>query len=77
MEAITYALNLLPDEKFSAFDAVLFDPKADPEILDAIFSDALNRADSIKYPAMKKIVAIPSHPMAFESARILDAIGAE
>ncbi len=75
MDAIRRSLNLLPDEQFPALYDILFDKAEDPEVLDAIFSDALNRPEEIKNPLMKELVKDKTHPCFFESARILDVIG--
>ncbi len=74
-DAIKTALNLLPDEQFIALYGILLDKTVNEEILDAIFSDALNRPEEIKIPLMKALVKDKTHPMYFESARILDVTG--
>lgn len=75
MDGMRLALNLLPDEQFPCLYGILFDKSENAEILDAIFSDALNRPEEIKLPAMKILAMDKQHPMFFESARILDATG--
>jgi hypothetical protein len=75
MDAIHRALNLLPDAQFPALYGILLDIAESPEVLDAIFNDALNRPDEIKNPLMKELRRDREHPLFFESARILDAIG--
>jgi hypothetical protein len=75
MDGIHRSLNLFPDEQFPALYGILFDKKEDPEVLDAIFSDALNRPEELKNPLMKELVKDKEHPCFFESARILDVIG--
>lgn len=75
MDAINRALNLLPDSQFPTLYGILFDKGEDSEVLDAIFSDALNRPEDIKVPIMKELVQDKQHPMFFESARILDVTG--
>ena len=74
MDGVHRALNLFPDEQFPALYAILYDKKEDPEVLDAIFSDALNRPDELKNPLMKELRKDREHPMFFESARILDVV---
>ena len=75
MDAIYTSLNLLPDEQFTALFGILYDKSENAEVLDAIFSDALNRDEDIKVPMMKELVLDKEHPMFFESARILDVTG--
>jgi hypothetical protein len=74
MDGVHRALNLFPDEQFPALYDILYDKKEDPEVLDAIFSDALNRPDELKNPLMKELRKDREHPMFFESARILDVV---
>ncbi len=75
MDGIQNALNLLPDGQFSLVYPILFDKTENADILDEIFSDALNRDEEIKVPIMKEIYKDKEHPMFVESARILDATG--
>ena len=75
MDAIQHGLNLLPDEQFAVLYDILYDKAEDPAVLDAIFSDALNRPEEIKNPLMKDLRKDSTHPMFFESARILDVVG--
>jgi hypothetical protein len=75
MDCIHQCLNLLPDEQFASLYDILYDKTEDPEVLDAIFNDALNRPEEIKNPLMKDLRKDSTHPMFFESARILDVTG--
>jgi hypothetical protein len=75
MDGIRRALHLLPDERFAALDAILFDASQDREVLDAIFDDALNRAGTLKLPLLRRLAADQGHPLAAESARLLDMTG--
>ncbi len=74
---IQTALNLLPDEQFPVLYGILFDKGESEEVLDAIFSDALNRPEEIKMPLMRELRKDREHPMFFESARILDVVEAD
>ncbi len=76
-DCIHEALNLFPDERFPALYGILFDKSEDPDVLDAIFSDALNRPEEIKMPLLKTLRKDREHPMFFESARILDVVDPE
>ena len=75
MDGIHRSLNLFPEEQFPSLYAILYDKTENPEVLDAIFSDALNRPEELKNPLMKELVKDKEHPCFFESARILDVIG--
>ncbi|NLF18104.1 MAG: hypothetical protein GX595_12765 [Lentisphaerae bacterium] len=75
LDGVQAAVNALPDASFPVLYGVLFDREQDPEVLDAIFSDALNRPDELKNPVLQRLRADRRHPLFFESARILDVIG--
>jgi len=75
VDAIQNALNLLPDEQFVSLFAILFDKTQNPDVLDEIFNDALNRPEEIKVPMMKALLRDKGHPLHDEAARILDATG--
>lgn len=75
MDAVTTALHLLPDEQFPVLYGLLFDKTQDFELLDEIFSDALNRPEEIKVPLMRLLMDDKAHPLAEEAERILDATG--
>lgn len=75
LDAIHRAVNLLPDSQFESLLGILYDKSENAEVLDIIFSDALNRSEDIKLPMMKELIKDNQHPMYFESARILDATG--
>lgn len=77
LDCIAHALNLLPDEQFPALCAILYDKKEDPDVLDAIFSDALNRPEEIKTRLMTELRKDREHPMYVESARILEITESE
>ena len=55
-------LNLLPDESFAMVEPILLDPTENPDVLDAIFSDMLNRPDELKNPYIIKISKMRDHP---------------
>jgi len=72
MEEVHHAMNLLPDESVAVIYGVLFDKTQPEDIMDVIFSDILNRDESIKILMMREIAKDPTHPMYAESVRILE-----
>ena len=72
MEEVHHAMNLLPDESVAVMYGVLFDKTQPEDIMDVIFSDILNRDESIKLLMMREIAKDPTHPMYEESVRILE-----
>lgn len=77
MDCIRYALNLLPDERFSMVCGILYDKDQDPDVLGAIFDDALNRSDEIKAAILEHLREDRNHPLFAEAARIVDAAAPE
>jgi hypothetical protein len=63
-------LNLLPDETFAMVEPILLDPAENPEVLDAIFSDMLNRPDELKNPYIIKISKMKNHPQFTDAMHI-------
>jgi len=75
MDGIRTALNLLPDEQFPLLYPILFDKLEKRDLLDEIFSDALNRDEDIKVPIMKEIIKDKEHPMYADAMHILEVTG--
>ena len=63
-------LNLLPDESFAMLEPILLDPKEDPEVLDVIFSDMLNRPESVKNGYILAISKMRDHPQFTDAMHI-------
>jgi len=56
---------------------VLMDKTIDVDIVNAVFSDILNRDEDVKQPIMKQIYKDKSHPCWADVAWILDVTGAK
>ena len=72
LEETHHAMNLLPDETVSLMYEILFDKTQNEDVIDIIFSDILNRDESLKDPVMEEIIKDPEHPMFAEASRILE-----
>jgi hypothetical protein len=75
LDGIRMALQLVTDEQFPLLYGILFDMAQPPAVLDAIFSEGLNRPEDVKGSMLRVLLAEKRHPMYFESARILDVMG--
>ena len=71
-ECIHRALNLIPDENVMLLAGILMDKGQDEETVDAVFSDILNRDESVKLPVMREIIKDTKHPCWKDAAWILD-----
>ena len=71
-ECIHRALNLIPDENVMLLAGVLMDKGQDAETVDAVFSDILNRDESVKLPVLREVIKDTKHPCWKDAAWILD-----
>ena len=71
-ECIHRALNLIPDENVMLLAGVLMDKEQDEETVDAVFSDILNRDESVKLPVLREVIKDTKHSCWKTSAWILD-----
>lgn len=71
-ECIHRALNLIPDENVMLLAGVLMDKGQDAETIDAVFSDILNRDESVKLPVLREVIKDTKHPCWKDAAWILD-----
>ena len=71
-ECIHRALNLIPDENVMLLAGVLMDKGQDEETVDAVFSDILNRDESVKLPVLREVIKDTKHPCWKTAAWILD-----
>ena len=72
IDEIHHAINLIPDENLLLLAAILFDKSQNKDVIDAIYSDILNRDDSVKMPVVEKIYQDREHPCWAEAAWLLD-----
>ena len=71
-ECIHRALNLIPDENVMLLAGVLMDKGQDEETVDAVFSDILNRDESVKLPVLREVIKDTKHSCWKTAAWILD-----
>lgn len=68
-------LNLLPDGSFGIVAPMMMDPKGDPEVADAIFSDLLNRPEELKNGYILEIAKNKEHPSFVDAMHICEVTG--
>ena len=71
-ECIHRALNLIPDENVMLLAGILMDKGQDEETVDAVFSDILNRDESVKLPVLREVIKDTKHSCWKTAAWILD-----
>jgi len=63
-------MNLMPDEAVPAVYPILFDLTQPEEVLGTIFSDILNRPETVKQPVIDAVAQEVRHPMFTDAAHI-------
>ncbi len=74
-ECIHRALNLIPDGNVMLLAGLLMDKTIGKEVVEAVFTDVLNRDEAVKKPILQQIFKDKSHPCWEDVAWILDVTG--
>ncbi len=74
-ECLHRALNLVPDENVMLLAGILFDKAQDPEVLEEVYNDLLNRDEDVKRLVLREIYKDREHPCWADTAWILDVTG--
>lgn len=74
-DCINRALNLIPDENAMLLVGILMDKSNGKELLDTVYSDFLNRDESVKMPILRQILKDRTHPCWADTAWVLDVTG--
>lgn len=74
-DCINRALNLIPDENVMLLAGILMDKSNGKELLDTVYSDLLNRDESVKMPILRQILKDRTHPCRADTAWALDVTG--
>jgi len=72
VETMQHISNLLEDERFPLLVQTFTNVTTPEAVLDIIMSDALNRPNSMKLPALLDVAKTPNHPKAEEAREILE-----
>jgi hypothetical protein len=70
--ALGHIANLLEDADYAPLTKLLADPKTPEHVLDALMVDVLNRANSLKLPALLEVARAEGHPRAAEAKDVLE-----
>ena len=71
-ECLHRALNLVPDENVMLLAGILMDKFQDPELIEIVYNDVLNRSEEVKMPILQQIIKDREHPCWADTAWILD-----
>jgi hypothetical protein len=63
IEAAQHMVNLTDDQSYQNAAAILLNPATSQEVTEVIYSDVLNRPNTVKLPLMVSILRTPGHRM--------------
>jgi hypothetical protein len=67
VEATQHMVNLLGDENYQPALQKLVSLATPPEVMEVIYSDVLNRPNTVKLPVLVNVLGVPSHPLRAEA----------
>ena len=71
VEAVQHMVNLTDDESYQNAAAMLLNPATSPEVAEVIYSDVLNRPNTVKLPLMVSVLRTPGHRLRGETLSTL------
>lgn len=77
VNASQHLVNLTSDEDYGLIAGFLVDPKFNPEVLDVLFSDLMNRNRELQMPLFMNILKNAQHPQNQEVRDVLTILAGE
>ncbi|HCN31292.1 MAG TPA: hypothetical protein DIT64_21800 [Verrucomicrobiales bacterium] len=77
VNASHHLVNLTSDEDYGLIAGLLVDQKTNPEVLDVLFSDLMNRNRELQMPLFMNILKNPQHPQSQEVRDVLTILAGE
>ncbi len=77
VNASQHLVNLTSDEDYGLIAGFLVDPKTNPEVLDVLFSDLMNRNRELQMPLFMNILKNSQHPQSEEVRNVLTILAGE
>lgn len=77
VNASQHLINLTSDEDYGLIAGFLVDPKTNPEVLDVLFSDLMNRNRELQMPLFMNILKNAQHPQNQEVRDVLSILAGE
>ena len=71
VEAVQHMVNLTDDESYQNAAAMLLNPATAADVAEVIYSDVLNRPNTVKLPVMVSILRTPGHRLRDETLSTL------
>lgn len=77
VNASQHLVNMTEDENYSLISGFLTDPKMNPDVLEVLFSDLMNRDRTLQLPLFMNILKNPEHPQNEEVRNVLSVLAGE
>ena len=77
VNASQHLVNLTSDEDYGLIAGFLVDPKTNPDVLDVLFSDLMNRNRELQMPLFMNILKNPQPPQSQEVRDVLTILAGE
>jgi len=74
VEAVQHMVNLLDDEQYELARNMVMNPGLHPDLREVLFSDILDRPNTVKLPALLALLGSPGHPLRTEAHTNLQAV---
>jgi hypothetical protein len=77
VNASRHLVNLTSDEDYGLIAEFLTDPKVNPEVIEVLFSDLMNRKRDLQLPLFLNMLKNPQHPQNEEVKNVMTILASE
>ncbi|MBB5037004.1 hypothetical protein [Prosthecobacter dejongeii] len=77
VNASRHLVNLTSDEDYGLIAGLLVDQKTNPEVIEVLFSDLMNRERTLQLPLFLNILKNPQHPQNEEVENVMQILAGE
>lgn len=77
LNASRHLVNLTSDEDYGLIAGILTNPKFNPEVLEVLFSDLMNRNRKLQMPLFMTILKDPTHPQNEQVRNVVTILAGE
>lgn len=77
VNASQHLVNLTEDENYGLISGFLVDPKMNPDVIEVLFSDLMNRDRALQLPLFMNILKNPQHPQNEEVRNVLSVLAGD
>ena len=77
VNASRHLVNLTSDEDYGLIAQYLVDPKMNPDVIEVLFSDLMNRKRDLQLPLFMNILKNPQHPQNEQVRNVMTILASE